>query len=67
MALRPEEVAFVGDFLRYDVAGAQGVGMKGIWKRVEGRPLEADDHTITPDAVITRIGELPAALNRLYS
>jgi putative hydrolase of the HAD superfamily len=67
MGLSPEEVAFVGDFLRYDVAGARRVGMKGIWKRVEGRPREADDHSVTPDAVITRIGELPAALDRLYA
>ena len=52
---------------RYDVAGAQRVGMKGIWKRVEGRPPEADDHSVTPDAVITHIGELPAALDRLYA
>lgn len=66
MGLRPEETAFVGDFLRYDVAGAHGVGMKGIWKRVDGRPEEIDDHSIVPDATITRIGELPAALEKLY-
>jgi hypothetical protein len=40
--------------------------MKAIWKRVEGRPDEWDDHTITPDAIITRIWELPAALSTLY-
>jgi putative hydrolase of the HAD superfamily len=66
MGLRPEETAFVGDFLRYDVAGAHGVGMKGIWKRVEGRPVEADDHTVVPDAVITRLGDLPGVLEKLY-
>jgi putative hydrolase of the HAD superfamily len=66
MGLRPGEVAFVGDFLRYDVAGAQGVGMKGIWKRVEGRPPDADDYSVEPDAVISRISELPAALDHLY-
>jgi putative hydrolase of the HAD superfamily len=66
LGLRPEETAFVGDFLRYDIAGAHGVGMKGIWKRVEGRPEEVDDHTITPDATVTRIGEVPVALENLY-
>lgn len=66
MGLGPEEVAFVGDFLRYDVAGAQGVGMKGIWKRVEGRPPDSDDYTVEPDAVISRIADLPSALDRLY-
>jgi putative hydrolase of the HAD superfamily len=64
--LPPQEVAFVGDFLRYDVKGAQGVGMKGIWKEVAGRPPEVDDHTIVPDAIITRIEELPAVLRKLY-
>jgi len=66
LGLPPEEVAFVGDFLRYDVAGAQAVGMKGIWKRVEGRPESADDHTVVPDAVVTGIGEVPGALERLF-
>jgi putative hydrolase of the HAD superfamily len=66
MGLLPEETAFVGDFLRYDVAGAQAVGMKGIWKRVPDRPSEVDDQTVVPDAVIEGIGEVPAALERIY-
>ena len=66
LELPPAQVAFVGDFLRYDIAGAQGVGMKGIWKRVPDRPQEIDDHSVVPDAVITRIGELPGVLRALY-
>lgn len=66
MGLRAEETAFVGDFLKYDVAGAQAVGMRGIWKRVDGRPAEADDMAVVPDAVIESIGEVPAALEQLY-
>ena len=66
IGLPPEEVAFVGDFLRYDIKGAHGVGMKGIWKKFADRPAELDDHTIVPDAIITRIGELPAVLRELY-
>jgi putative hydrolase of the HAD superfamily len=66
IGLAPEETAFVGDFLRYDIKGAQAVGMKGIWKRIEGRPADLDDYTITPDATITRIGELPDVFARLY-
>ena len=66
MGLQPSETAFVGDFLRYDVAGAQGVGMKGVWKRIEGRPEEVDDEKVVPDAVIAGIGELPEVLARLY-
>ena len=67
LGLNPQETAFVGDFLQYDVAGAQAVGMKAIWKRIEGRPAGIDDHTIIPDATITRISELPAVLDRLYN
>ncbi len=66
LALPPREVAFVGDFLRYDVKGAQNVGMKGIWKKVPNRSPDLDDLTITPDATITRIGELPGVLRALY-
>lgn len=62
----PEETAFVGDFLRYDVAGAHAVNMKAIWKQVAGRPESADDSSIVPDAVVTRIGEVPEALTMLY-
>ncbi len=67
MDFQPQETAFVGDFLRYDIAGAHAVGMKGVWKRVPGRPADVDDHTITPDAVIDSIGELPSALDTLYN
>jgi putative hydrolase of the HAD superfamily len=66
LALPPQEVAFVGDFLRYDVKGAQNVGMKGIWKQVANRPPDLDDSSIVPDATIARIGELPEVLRRLY-
>jgi putative hydrolase of the HAD superfamily len=65
--LAPEETVFVGDFLRYDVAGAQAVGMKAVWKKVADRPDDWDDHSIEPDAVITSMGELPAVLDTLYN
>ncbi|HEX8222085.1 MAG TPA: HAD-IA family hydrolase [Chloroflexia bacterium] len=66
LGLEPGETAFVGDFRRYDIAGAHAAGMKGIWKRIEGRPDEVDDPGIVPDATITTIGELPEALSVLY-
>jgi putative hydrolase of the HAD superfamily len=66
IGLEPGETAFVGDFRRYDIAGAHAVGMKGIWKRVEGRPDDVDDPGVVPDATITTIGELPEALSVLY-
>ena len=66
LGTRPEETAFVGDFRRYDIAGAHSVGMKGILKRVDGRPEEMDDPSIEPDALITRVSELPGTLKTLY-
>ena len=66
LGTRPEETAFVGDFRRYDIAGAHGVGMKGILKVVEGRPADLDDPSVVPDAIIKSIGELPGVLGDLY-
>ena len=56
----PEWAAYVGDRLRADVAGAQGVGMKGILIEVAHRPEH--DPGIVPDA---RIGELSEMLEVL--
>jgi putative hydrolase of the HAD superfamily len=66
LGTRPEETAFVGDFRRYDIAGAHSVGMKGILKRVEGRPEEMDDPSVVPDATIQRVSDLPDVLRALY-
>ena len=66
LGTRPEETAFVGDFRRYDIAGAHSVGMKGILKRIEGRPDEMDDPSIEPDGTINRLSELPGVLRDLY-
>ena len=57
LGVAPECAAYVGDRLRADVAGAQGVGMKGILIEVAHRPEH--DPAIVPDA---RIGELPELL-----
>jgi FMN phosphatase YigB (HAD superfamily) len=47
----------VGDNLEWDVAGAQAVGIRGIWldPRGGGVPLEG---AVVPDAVLTSIVEL---------
>ena len=54
---------YVGDRLGADVAGAQGVGMKGVLIEVAHRPEH--DPAIVPDARITELPELPAALSRM--
>jgi putative hydrolase of the HAD superfamily len=60
LGVAPEAAAYVGDRLRADVAGAQGVGMKGILIEVAHRVEH--DSAIVPDA---RIGELPELLEIL--
>jgi len=63
LGLPPERIVYVGDRLGADVAGAQGVGMKGVLIEVAHRPEH--DPAIVPDARITELPELPAALSRM--
>ena len=60
LGVAPECAAYVGDWLRADVAGAQAVGMKGILIEVAHRAEH--DPAIKPDA---RIAELPELLGVL--
>ena len=53
--VNPAEVVMIGDSRRKDVAGAQALGMKGIWLRTElsvsgGRNPEWLPARVTPDA-----------------
>ena len=57
-----ERAVFVGDRLGDDIAGANGVGMRGVLTR-QFRWEEPDE--IRPDAVIERLDDLPAVLDRL--
>lgn len=57
-------VLHVGDNPEHDIAGAKDIGMQAVWVNAMGEawPLGA---TCTPDAVISHISELPAALDAL--
>jgi putative hydrolase of the HAD superfamily len=57
LALKPEEAAFVGDSLYFDVWGAQQVGLRGVWIQQKVRWLP-DGIEVTPDATITNLPEL---------
>lgn len=57
----PGQMLMVGDNLKWDVAGARSVGMRGIWFDVKKRGLP-DNSAVRPDAVITSIAELPGYL-----
>ena len=71
------QAVFVGDRLWDDIAGAQRAGMAAVLTREFRDELEGPEHAealrigeealarIRPDQVISRLGELPAALDRL--
>jgi HAD superfamily hydrolase (TIGR01509 family) len=60
----PEAAAHVGDRPLADVAGSQGVGMKGVLIEVAHRAEH--DPAITPDARIKELPELLDVLPRLF-
>ena len=55
------EAAFVGDRLVDDIAGAQGVGMRGILTQEFRREVPTEDPG--PDAIIESLDELPRVLS----
>jgi FMN phosphatase YigB (HAD superfamily) len=46
----------VGDNLEWDVAGAQAVGIRGIWLDASGEGVP--EGAVRPDAVVRSIAEL---------
>ena len=57
----PEGVVFVGDRLREDVMGPKALGMRAILTQ-QFRQEDPAQARVPPDAVITRLAELPAVL-----
>ena len=57
MDIAPEETVMVGDSLKADVAGAQALGMTGIWNRHHEIDEKNVDH-VEPDFVIDELSEL---------
>jgi putative hydrolase of the HAD superfamily len=59
----------VGDHWRWDVRGAQAAGLRAIWYRAPDLPLHPTNidppPDLRPDAIITHMAELPAAVARL--
>jgi len=60
--VQPEEVIFVGDRLKEDIAGPKSLRMKAILKLIKGRDYSED---IKPDAIIEDLGEAPEAIEQL--
>lgn len=61
--LQPAQAAYVGDSLYSDVYGAQNAGLKGIW--IESTMVVPEGFTITPDAAIRHLDELPGVIESL--
>jgi len=53
-----EEAVFCGDMPAYDIVGAQRAGLRTIYKRNPGSPLDG----VVPDAEIDNLAELPALM-----
>lgn len=72
LQLQPQEVVFVGDNLKADIAGAQSAGMKAIWRKNEEDISEFDEVTdrdgnlIIPDGTIVTLSEIYPILDNLY-
>jgi len=59
LTLPPEQLWMIGDDVRTDVGGAQGVGIRGALVRTgKFRPADLEGET-RPDAVLASIAELP--------
>jgi putative hydrolase of the HAD superfamily len=65
LGVEPRDAAYVGDRVREDVRGPQGIGMRAVLIRVPFRAETLDG--VRPDAVIGELDELPSALHQLHS
>ena len=66
--IQPTEAVFVGDNLHADVGGAQGVGMRGVWRinNAEQEAKQTADLDIVPDGKISTLHELLLLLDEWY-
>ncbi len=62
--VEPQHAVFVGDRLVDDVSGAQAAGMRAVLTH-QFRQESIEDSQIVPDAVVTHLAELPAAIEAL--
>ena len=62
----PEATVFIGDRLREDVMGPKALGMRAILTH-QFRQEDPAQARVPPDAVIARLAELPAVLERWFA
>ncbi len=63
--VEPHEAVFVGDNLEADIYGAQGAGMRAVWRENDHDQRGAAERVI-PDGTITTLHDLPPLLDRWY-
>jgi len=63
---QPEETVFVGDNLTADVAGAQRVGMKAVWRDTGYHASRVALGAIEPDATIEKLDQILPNLDEWY-
>ena len=63
LGVAPEHVVFIGDRLREDVAGPKALGMRAVLTH-QFRQEDPATSPVAPDALITRLAELPPLLER---
>ena len=68
LGIEPAEAVFVGDNLHADVGGAQGIGMRGVWRinSTEQETKQTADLDVVPDGKIGTLHELLLLLDEWY-
>lgn len=67
LGLQPDEAVFVGDNLHADVGGAQGVGMRGVWRVNQAdQELQQAELDIEADGKINTFHDLLTLLDEWY-
>jgi HAD superfamily hydrolase (TIGR01662 family) len=59
------EAVMVGDNLDADIRGAKNAGLSALWLRRRAGSVNEEQTQVKPDAVLSSLSELPAALDRL--
>jgi HAD superfamily hydrolase (TIGR01662 family) len=59
------EAVMVGDNLDADIRGAQNAGLSAIWLKRRAGSMAENQPQVRPDAELSSLAELPAALDRL--
>lgn len=65
MGTKASETVFIGDNPTADVAGAQSVGMRAVW-RIKSSSQRKKSRLVRPDGTIKTLDELPKLLDAWY-